>query len=93
MTGNIFIIQTFYNMPNYHCQNGVEWNVMDGEPVKFVISLLIPKNESGSTHIRILSTLSRLLIHVDFLNKLLTAASVDEVVNEINGSLNALLSN
>ena len=42
--------------------NGVEWNSMDGKQIDFVISLLIPEEEKGTTHLQLLSKVARLLM-------------------------------
>jgi fructose PTS system EIIA component len=60
---------------------GVEWESMDGKPVTFIISLLIPESEAGTTHLTLLSHISRILIHTDVRTKLLNAGTPDEILN------------
>ncbi len=60
--------------------NGIEWESMDGEPVRFVISLLIPEEEASSTHLTLLSNISRMLMHSDVRQSLLRAEKPEEVL-------------
>lgn len=60
--------------------NGIEWNSLDGSPVRFIISLLIPESEGGTTHLTLLSSLSRMLIHGEVREKLANAGSAQEVM-------------
>ncbi|MGL5354707.1 MAG: PTS sugar transporter subunit IIA, partial [Clostridium sp.] len=47
-------------------KNGVEWEAMDDKPVNFVLGLAIPESEAGTTHLKILSQLARLLMDDEF---------------------------
>jgi len=58
---------------------------MDDLPVKFIISLLIPEDEAGTTHLTLLSTISRALVHEDMRKKLLGATEVDEIYQILKG--------
>lgn len=60
----------------------VEWNAIDGQPVDTVISILVP-NGANSEHLRLLSSLSRKLVHPDFVD-ILKNGSDDEVYAAIN---------
>ena len=64
--------------------NGVEWNSLDGLPTKFVISLLIPEDEGGTTHLTLLSSVSRMLMHSDIRQKLLQAKDEESILHELN---------
>jgi fructose PTS system EIIA component len=66
---------------------GIEWQSMDGKPIKFIISLLIPDNEAGTTHLTLLSHISRLLIHADVREKLLAASTPEEILEEFREAL------
>lgn len=67
-------------------KNDVEWNEGE-EKVKLAISLLMPEESGGKTHLKLLSALSRKLIHEDFKNSLLNSKDVDEITNLINEAL------
>ncbi len=67
--------------------NGIEWNSLDGSPVRFIISLLIPEDEAGTTHLSLLSSLSRMLIHGEVREQLMNAGSSREIFETLNTSL------
>lgn len=62
-------------------QTGIEWNALDQNPVTFIIALLIPDAEAGSTHLNLLSSVSRMLVHEDARQQLLEASSPDDILN------------
>ncbi|MBO0421220.1 MAG: PTS sugar transporter subunit IIA [Vagococcus fluvialis] len=68
-------------------KEGIEWQSMDGKPVKFIVSLLIPKGEAGTTHLKILSTIARMLMKEDIKNKLLQANSREEIYDILKEQL------
>lgn len=59
--------------------NGVEWNSMDGKQIDFVISLLIPEEEKGTTHLQLLSKVARLLMKEEVKNLLKKSKSESEI--------------
>ncbi|MCM3729362.1 fructose PTS transporter subunit IIA [Neobacillus cucumis] len=69
--------------------SGIEWESMDGTDVKFIISLLIPENEAGTTHLTLLSHISRILIHNDVRQNLLDATTPEEVITEFTKAVEA----
>lgn len=60
---------------------GIEWNSLDGEPVNFVILIAVPKEEAGTTHLKILSQIASNLMEDDFKNSLQNAQQEEEVIN------------
>lgn len=68
-------------------QNGIEWNALDGKPVTFMIGLLIPKNEEGTTHLELLSSISRMLIEEEVREKLLDAKTKEDIISIITKAL------
>ncbi|GEQ32990.1 PTS sugar transporter subunit IIA [Marinilactibacillus psychrotolerans] len=58
---------------------GVEWNSMDGKKIEFVISLMIPEKEKGTTHLQLLSKVARLLMKNDVKQLLKNANSASEI--------------
>lgn len=68
-------------------ENGIEWDSMDGKPARFFISLLIPENEAGTTHLSLLASISRMLVHDEVRTSLLEAKSVEEIYTIINRHL------
>jgi fructose-specific PTS system IIA-like component len=45
---------------------GVDWNAIDGQLVRTVILLVVREAESAGTHMRVLASLARRLMHEDF---------------------------
>jgi len=68
-------------------ETGIEWESMDGKPARFFISLLIPEKEAGATHLNLLAAVSKMLVHDDVRERLLTLDSVDAIYDEIKGYL------
>jgi PTS system fructose-specific IIA component len=66
---------------------GVEWHSMDGKPAHCFISLLIPESEAGTTHLTLLSSISRALMHKDVRENLLNAQNPEEILKELNQAL------
>lgn len=60
--------------------NGVEWQSMDGQPITSVIALFIPETEAGTTHLKFLSKIARLLMKTEFKTSFTNANSVEEIV-------------
>lgn len=64
----------------------IVWNEGE-EKVKLAINLLMPGQSEGNTHLKLLSALSRKLIHEDFKNALLSSNDIDEITSLINEAL------
>ncbi|MGL4912964.1 MAG: PTS sugar transporter subunit IIA [Romboutsia sp.] len=64
----------------------VNWNEGE-EKIKLAINLLMPGQSEGNTHLKLLSALSRKLIHEDFKDALLNSNDVEEVTALINEAL------
>ena len=56
----------------------IEFESIDGKPVKILILLVSPSNQTG-IHIQALAMISRLLLNEKFKNKLENVSSADEV--------------
>ena len=64
---------------------GIEWASLDGQAIDFVVALLIPENEAGSTHLTLLSKVARLLMKEEVKAKLKdsnTAQEIYEIITE-----------
>lgn len=62
---------------------GLDWDSLDGSPVQIVFLIAVPETQAGDEHLRILSQLSRKLMHDDFREKLLTTTSIDELIQSL----------
>jgi PTS system fructose-specific IIA component len=58
--------------------NDVEWETFDDGPVNFIISLLAPQGASAE-HLKLLSTISSMLMHDDVQAKLKAAQQPEEI--------------
>ena len=65
-------------------EKSVDWNSMDGKPTSFIISLLIPDNEAGTTHLKMLASIARMLMKADIKEALLLATSEQEIETILN---------
>ncbi|WP_028263766.1 PTS fructose transporter subunit IIA [Atopobium fossor] len=63
----------------------INWVAIDDKPVDTVISLLVPQGENA-THLKLLSSLSRKLVHEEFV-QVLRDGSMDEVFELITNAL------
>ncbi|EOL41801.1 PTS system, fructose subfamily, IIA component [Enterococcus phoeniculicola] len=66
----VFIIRT---------NEGIEWQSMDGQPVRLIVSLLIPDGEAGTTHLKVLSTIARMLMKDEIKTELLQAENKEAI--------------
>jgi fructose-specific phosphotransferase system IIA component len=60
-------------------KNGIDYESLDGNPVNLVF-LLVGKDNLISTHIKLLSRISRLMNKDDFRHRLVEANSAEEIV-------------
>ena len=60
-------------------KNPIDFDSIDGEPVKFIF-LLVGKETLLNTHIKLLSRISRLMNKDDFREKLTQATAKEEVL-------------
>ncbi|MBK7630856.1 MAG: PTS sugar transporter subunit IIA [Ignavibacteriales bacterium] len=60
-------------------KDGIDYDALDGNPVRLIF-LLVGKDNLISTHIKLLSRISRLMNKDDFRHRLLEANNADEIV-------------
>ncbi|MFP7223894.1 PTS sugar transporter subunit IIA [Priestia filamentosa] len=60
-------------------ETGIEWESFDDQPAFFFLSLLIPKEEAGTTHLQALSALSRVLMDDEQRQELLDAKTNEDL--------------
>ena len=63
--------------------NGVDYNALDGKPVKLLFMIAAP-NTSDNVHLDVLSRLSTMLMDSNFKNKLISAKSKEEFLKIID---------
>ena len=67
--------------------DGIDWNSMDGKPTSFIFSLLIPDGEAGTTHLKLLASVARLLMKADVKEALLGATTAEQLEEVLNSHL------
>ncbi|MGX7205278.1 fructose PTS transporter subunit IIA [Enterococcus pingfangensis] len=65
-------------------EQGIEWNSLDGQLINFVIALFIPDSEAGTTHLKLLSAVARLLMRNEVTEQLKAARSKKEIATLLN---------
>lgn len=61
--------------------NDIEWDSLDGLPVKTVFLIGVPLASEGEVHLRILAQLSRNLMKAPFREQLFNARSKDDIMH------------
>lgn len=61
--------------------NELEWNSLDGMPVKVIVSLLIPADEAGTTHLKILAKVAKSLMNDEIKELLKTTRNKSELIH------------
>jgi fructose PTS system EIIA component len=64
----------------------LEWEAMDDKPVDTVFLIAVPEEKAGDEHLKILSSLSRKLIHEDFRQQLRDASTPAELLDVLDAS-------
>lgn len=65
----------------------LEWEALDDQPVNVMIALIVPQDGSNE-HIRLLASLSRMLIKKDFREALRNSQSEDEIFELLSKVMN-----
>lgn len=64
--------------------DGIEWESLDGKPVKIIFLLGVPDKNVSGIHLKILSQLSRKLMNDDFVEKLKKAKAKDQILEALS---------
>ena len=65
----------------------VEWPSFDGKPVDIAIALLVPDDEAGNTHIRLLSKTAVLLMRDEFKNLVRGSEDAKEIAAAVEAGI------
>lgn len=68
-------------------KNPIDWCSLDGEPVKVIIGLAIPKEQEGTLHIKLLSALASNLMEEEFKDKLFKINNKKELIDYLYRNL------
>ena len=71
----------------FRLRDGIEWSSVDGKPVTFVIALLIPAVQAGTTHLELLSRVAVLLMDEAFRARLLGLGDAEGISGAISEGL------
>lgn len=66
----------------------IEWEAIDGQPVKLAICLGVPSEAAGTTHLKLLSNIARSFVNKEFSAKVLGMDSKEDLVLAINEIIN-----
>lgn len=66
-------------------KNGVEWDALDGNPVKIVIALIVPLDKASDTHLELLSKVAQKIIKPEVQKVLSSSKNKDEIIKELMG--------
>ena len=65
----------------------VVWQSLDGQPIQFIIALFVPDTQADDAHLKLLSTVARLLMRDDIRASLKEASSADEIAKLLNNQI------
>ncbi|MBS6417253.1 MAG: fructose PTS transporter subunit IIA [Olsenella uli] len=65
----------------------VEWESMDGKPIRVAIALCVPGGEAGTTHLQLLSKVAVMLMDERFRNETLADVDTASIAARINSGL------
>lgn len=68
-------------------KEGIHWDSLDGKPTSYVIALFIPVTEGGTTHLKVLSQVARMLMKEDFKTQFIQTTSSQELAQLISSQL------
>lgn len=66
-------------------KKGIEWDALDGKPVRFIIALIVPLNQAGDTHLELLSQVAQRIIKSNVQDMLANSKNKEEIVKELIG--------
>ncbi|MEB3101738.1 PTS sugar transporter subunit IIA [Ferviditalea candida] len=58
----------------------VEWNSLDNKPVTMAFLIGVPQQQAGQEHLKILTLISRKLVHESFREQLQNAGSAEDIL-------------
>ncbi len=62
---------------------GVEWNALDGNPVKIVIALIVPTDKAADTHLDLLSKIAQKIVKPDIQKVLSDSKDPKQVIKAL----------
>ena len=66
----------------------VDWESMEGEPIRVAVALYVPDNRAATTYLRILSQIAVELMSEEFREKMLATDDPETIAELVNAGLN-----
>tara|TARA_A100001388_G_C28735124_1_gene483711 strand:+ start:20 stop:1417 length:1398 start_codon:yes stop_codon:yes gene_type:complete len=66
------------------CREGIDFDAIDGKPIKLILLIITP-DDKREMHLKVLSSLSRMMSNVVIRNRLLSAISPEDAMEIIEG--------
>ena len=66
------------------CREGIDFDAIDGRPIKLILLIITP-NDKREMHLKVLSSLSRMMSNAVIRNRLLSAISPEDAMEIIEG--------
>lgn len=63
----------------------VEWEALDDKPVQMALAIAMPEDDNANSHLKLLASLSRKLMHKEFVDKLLLSNDKNELYEILGG--------
>ncbi|MBO1306219.1 PTS sugar transporter subunit IIA [Enterococcus sp. 669A] len=68
-------------------KSAIDWDSLDGKPTQNIIAMFIPTAEGGTTHLKVLSQVARMLMQEDFKNQFAQTNSTNQLAQLIASKL------
>lgn len=66
-------------------KEGIEWESLDGLPVRFIILFAVTEEDKNTTHVKLLAKIAGTLADEDVCKELLTVESTEDIVKIFTG--------
>ena len=64
-------------------KNGIDWQTLDDQPVKYIFALLVPKQSAGDVHLKMISSLATALLEDEFKDTIISSNDKAELTRYI----------
>ena len=64
-------------------KDGIDWQTLDDEPVKYIFALLVPKQSAGDVHLKMISSLATALLEDEFKDTIISSNDKAELTRYI----------
>lgn len=74
----------------FRFEQPVEWESMDGSLVENAVALVMPENDGDNEHLKVISSLARLLMRKEFVESFSQLSASDEICHFLNEELEGM---